>query len=146
MEFFDELYEANPDALFADGFADALVGYTINAHTPHVAVYSAQKCVEILVNRYGITHEEAEEFLEFNTYCAYVGPNGPLYVRTILGPTDAAQKGLLAKDHQQEHQAGNAARKATEAGCCNRARHCCESKEKGRKEEVRSETGSSPNR
>jgi hypothetical protein len=78
----EELREANPDALLADGLEEALIGYTINTHFQHVAVYSTRKCVEILVGRDGMTHEEAEEFLEFNTYCAYVGPHGPLYVWT----------------------------------------------------------------
>lgn len=76
------LAEANPDALLADGLEDALIGYTINTHMPHVAVYDARKCVDVLMKRDGMTHEEAEEFLEFNTYCAYVGPNGPIYINT----------------------------------------------------------------
>lgn len=78
----DELAEANPDALLADGLESALIGYTINTTSPHVAVYDARKCVEVLVERDGMTPEEAEEYLEFNTFCAYVGPNGPLYIRT----------------------------------------------------------------
>jgi len=28
-----------------------------------------------------MTPEEADEFLSFNTICAYVGENGPLYIR-----------------------------------------------------------------
>lgn len=79
-EIIEQLAEANPAALFADGLDDALIGYTINTHHAHVAVYSAGKCVEVLVDRYGMTPEEADEYLEFNTYCAYVGPNGLLFV------------------------------------------------------------------
>ena len=79
----EELAEANPDALLADGLESALVGYTINTNHPHVAVYDAEKCVEALVARDSISREEALEHLEFNTFCAYVGPNGPLYVRSI---------------------------------------------------------------
>jgi len=78
----DELRAANQDALLADGLDEALIGYTINTHSRHVAVYSAQKCVEVLMRRDGMPHDEADEFLEHNTYCAYVGPDGPLYVRT----------------------------------------------------------------
>lgn len=81
-ELLNELREANPEAMLADGLEEALIGYTINTHFNHVAVYSAEKCVEVLVRRDGMSHEEAEECLEFNTYCAYVGPHGPLYVRT----------------------------------------------------------------
>lgn len=82
MSIKEHLAEANPAALLADGLEDALVGYTINTHMPHVAVYDAAKCVEVLMKRDGMTPEEAEEFLEFNTYCAYVGPNGPIYIHT----------------------------------------------------------------
>lgn len=76
-----DLAEINPDALLADGLEEALVGYTLNHHAPPRAVYDAAKCVEILVSRDGMTPEDAEEFLEFNTYGAYVGEHGPVYVR-----------------------------------------------------------------
>ncbi len=78
----EEIAARNPDALLADGLNDALVGYTINSIHPVVAVYDANACAKVLVDRDGMTLEEAEEFLEFNTYCAYVGPNGPLFIRT----------------------------------------------------------------
>jgi hypothetical protein len=77
----DELAEINPEALLADGLEKAFVGYTVNHHHPHVAVYSIDKCIDILVDRDGMTPEGAEEFIEFNTLGAYVGENGPLYVR-----------------------------------------------------------------
>jgi hypothetical protein len=77
----EALAEANPDALLADGLEAALVGYTVNHHHPHVAVYDIDKCVDVLVERDGMTAEEADEFLSFNTLGAYVGENGPIYVR-----------------------------------------------------------------
>jgi len=81
---FDEISEMladlNPDALLADGFEQALVGYTANYHHPHVAVYDARKCIAILVRRDGMTEDEAEEFFSLNTLGAYVGENGPLFV------------------------------------------------------------------
>ena len=77
----DELSELNPEALLADGLEAAFVGYTVNHHHAHVAVYDVQKCIDVLVERDGMTHEGAEECLEFNTLGCYVGPNGPLYVR-----------------------------------------------------------------
>jgi len=77
----EDLAELNPDALLADGLEKALVGYTVNHHHPHVAVYDLDKCVDVLVERDGMTVEEAEEFLSFNTLGAYVGENGPLFVR-----------------------------------------------------------------
>lgn len=81
MSTLDNLAELNPDALLADGPEAALVGYTVNHHNPHVAVYDIDKCVDVLVERDGMTPEDAEEYLSFNTLGAYVGENGPLYVR-----------------------------------------------------------------
>jgi hypothetical protein len=81
MTILEALAEANPDALLADGLEATLVGYTMNHHHPHVAVYDIDKCVEVLVERDVMTAEEADEFLSFNTLGAYVGENGPIYVR-----------------------------------------------------------------
>lgn len=81
MALTDEIAEVNPEALLADGLEAALVGVTVNHHHPFVAVYDAAKCVQVLMERDGMTEEEAEEFLEFNTYGAFVGENGPLFVR-----------------------------------------------------------------
>jgi hypothetical protein len=78
---FETLAELNPDALVADGLEAAFVGYTLNHHHAIVAIYDFDKCVDVLVSRDGMTHEEAEEFLDFNTLGAYVGKNGPLYVK-----------------------------------------------------------------
>lgn len=79
-DLMDDLSDENPDALLADGFKDAFVGFTANHHHPVVAVYDLQKCCEILVGS-GMTEDEALEYLSFNTLGAYVGPNGPLFVR-----------------------------------------------------------------
>jgi hypothetical protein len=76
-----ELIEANPNALLADGLEEALIGYTVNFHHAQVAVYDIDLCVGVLVKRDGMTPEEAGEYLSFNTLDAYVGENGPLFVR-----------------------------------------------------------------
>ena len=78
-----DLAELNPEALTADGLESALIGFTINQHHAHVAVYDYDLCVEVLVVRDGMSHEEADEFLAFNTLSAYVGPNGPLFMKRI---------------------------------------------------------------
>lgn len=90
------LAEANEEALLADGFEDALVGYVeawlpcegksgkVTGSSPGVvALYDREKCVEVLVKRDGMTDEEALEYLEFNTLGAYMGPGTPAFA-TIL--------------------------------------------------------------
>lgn len=79
-DWFADLADENPEALLADGFEDAFVGYTVNHHHPVVAVYDYEHCVEILTQD-GMSEEDAMEYLSFNTLGAYVGPHGPLFVR-----------------------------------------------------------------
>jgi len=76
----------NPESLLADGLEKACVGYTLNLHHAHVAVYDINKCIDVLVERDGMTYEEADEFLSFNTLDAFAGDNGPLFVRMINDP------------------------------------------------------------
>jgi len=80
MSFRDELAELNPDALFANGFDEAYIGFTekLWGGLP-VAVYSRRKCIEVLM-RGGMSDEEAEEFFEFNVAGAYVGRFTPLFL------------------------------------------------------------------
>jgi hypothetical protein len=83
QELLEALGELNPEALLADGLEAAFIGYTVNHHHAHVAVYDINKCIEVLVDRDGMSHEEADECLSFNTLGAFVGENGPIYIRTF---------------------------------------------------------------
>ncbi|HMS57125.1 MAG TPA: hypothetical protein PKA27_17200 [Fimbriimonadaceae bacterium] len=62
------------DLLKADGFDDAVIG--IDPNTMRL-IYSRDKMVEILSKE--MDEDEAIEYLEFNTYCAYVGEKTPIY-------------------------------------------------------------------
>ncbi len=62
------------DLLKADGFDDAVIG--IDPNTMRL-IYSRDKMVEILSKE--MDEDEAVEYLEFNTYCAYVGDKTPIY-------------------------------------------------------------------
>lgn len=75
-EAFEELAELNPDALLADGFEDAYIGYTSRSC---IAVYNYNKCVDILVEA-GMDEEEAEEYFTFNVDGAYMGEFTPVFV------------------------------------------------------------------
>ena len=77
----DQLLAFVPDdtLLFADGFDDAIIGLdTLSLRV----VYSKQQMIEILVNE-DMTPEDAIEFLEYNTWNAYVGEQTPIYVDQI---------------------------------------------------------------
>ena len=67
------------ELLVAEGFDGAIVGVTHGPDGGRV-VYNAEACVAIVMERDGMSWEEAQEFLEHNTFCAYVGPQSPLYI------------------------------------------------------------------
>ena len=68
--------------MLADGFEDAFLGVGRRCGQPDLAVYSIQKSVEILVAQ-GMTEDEAQEYLEFNTIGAWVGELTPMWIDTI---------------------------------------------------------------
>ena len=68
------------EALVADGFDEAIIGVGRQFNTD-IVVYDEEKCIKILMERDGMTDEEAEEFFEFNVVGAYVGEHTPIFVR-----------------------------------------------------------------
>lgn len=79
-ELVDWVAEHNGEALLADGFDAALIGVADRCGQPSLVVYDAQKCIEILIERDGMTPEDAREFFEFNTLGAWAGQNTPLFL------------------------------------------------------------------
>tara|TARA_R110000868_G_scaffold176609_4_gene414516 strand:+ start:19093 stop:19341 length:249 start_codon:yes stop_codon:yes gene_type:complete len=79
-EYLDEL-------LTADGFDEAIIGYTCTsvAMENEVVVYDYMKCIDILMERDGMEYEDADEFLQFNTLGSYVGPLTPIFIM-VTGP------------------------------------------------------------
>ena len=67
------------DLLFADSFDNAIIGVSVGTH-PRRVVYDTGQMVDILAQENNLTREEALEFLEFNTFSAYVGDETPIYV------------------------------------------------------------------
>ena len=70
------------DLLFADNFDSAIIGVVIGCDSGRVA-YSTKKMAEVLVQNDSMSYEEAWEYLEFNTFNAYVGENTPIYVEEL---------------------------------------------------------------
>ena len=70
-----------PKTLLADGFDDAIIGITTDRiNGIERVVYDAWKMIEVLVGRDNMRPTEALEYLEFNTFTAYVGEGTPIYV------------------------------------------------------------------
>ena len=63
------------DILKADGFDDAIIG--IDDASMRL-IYSVDKCIRILIDG-GMTEEEAVEYFHYNTKCAWVGEQTPIW-------------------------------------------------------------------
>ena len=64
----------------ADGFDDAIAGIIRQMNEPAKVVYDYGKCVQILMERDGMSEEDAVEFMEFYVVCAYVGEDTPAWM------------------------------------------------------------------
>ena len=76
----EELEALNPQALLADGFEDALIGWGMEATKMPVAIYNYDKCVEILINE-GSSQDDAIEWMEYNVTNAWYGEGTPIFMR-----------------------------------------------------------------
>ena len=76
----DIISDINPEAKFADGFDEAIIGYDAVGFR---AVYDYDKCSEILMKRDGGTKHDAHEYMEFNVVGAYVGEFTPIFVHRL---------------------------------------------------------------
>ena len=72
----ETIAEHNPEAMFADGHDDAIMGYSSDGRV----IYNADTILSTLVDRDGMTPDEAIEFFNFNIECAYVGEYTPIYM------------------------------------------------------------------
>lgn len=69
------LFAIDEDVLFADNLDDAIIGFD---QVGWRVVYSKSKCVEVMSRDMPV--EEAIDYLNYNTYSAYVGPKTPIWV------------------------------------------------------------------
>ena len=79
-----ELLSDDEEALFADGFDEAIIGLTRDIATsgPRVC-YDIARILEALILE-GMTEEGAIEHFDFNIAGAYMGPLTPIFVQCVL--------------------------------------------------------------
>ncbi|AXH71248.1 hypothetical protein BSP36_203 [Bacillus phage BSP36] len=90
QEMKEYISEGNDTMLFANGFDEALIGVVTIAGPQgayDTALYDRGRCIRILIERDGMTEEDAEEYFEFNIANSYVGEGTPAYA-TILAKGD----------------------------------------------------------
>ena len=67
-------------AVIFDGLDAALIGFGRQHAGPVLAVYSMEKIVKALMDRDGMTEEDAGEYYYFNIECLWAGEQTPLII------------------------------------------------------------------
>jgi hypothetical protein len=76
----EDISEINPDALVCDGFDEAIIGMAERINLGPVVAYDVDKMIDIMVERDGMTHEEALEYFNFNILGAWMGEFTPVFI------------------------------------------------------------------
>jgi len=87
----DDSYTEN--VLLADGFEDAFEGLATQFDGEPKAVYDYDKCVTVLMDRDGMSFDEAEEFMSYNVLGAWAGEHTPFFLRKIKENEFLCEKG-----------------------------------------------------
>lgn len=74
MTYFEE------ELTTAAGLDDAVIGVGVRCGQPPVVIYSVDRVIKILMDRDGMTNEEAIEYFEFNIEGAWVGNGTPVWM------------------------------------------------------------------
>lgn len=82
------LEAAYPDHTFllADGFEAAFTGVVTGIGREPTACYDRAQCIDLLVERDGLSVEEAEEHFGFNVEGAWMGPQTPVFLNGKAAP------------------------------------------------------------
>jgi hypothetical protein len=79
----EQIQEQYDDSLlFADGFDDCIVGVTED-FGPARVIYCINKMIDTLMENDSLSWHDAVEYLEFNTFGAYVGEQTPIYMEPV---------------------------------------------------------------
>jgi len=71
------LGEESPESIYFTDLNEALIGIVRQQYRT-LALYSWEKCIDVFMKRDGMTYEEAEEYMGFNTEGAWLGEYTPV--------------------------------------------------------------------
>jgi hypothetical protein len=91
-----------PNMLVCDGFDDCVIGVSYRAGMEPVLAYSIEKVISKLVERDGMTHEEAVEYFDYNICSSWLGEGTPAFISsTLLQDSDESDSTeLLTLEHE----------------------------------------------
>jgi len=72
-EVLEMMEEENPEACYPTDLKEAIIGVVRRKGMESQILLDQDKCVEILMARDKMSYEDAVEYLEFNTYNAFIG-------------------------------------------------------------------------
>jgi hypothetical protein len=78
----EEIADINPDALVCDGFDEAIIGMAERINLGPVVAYNVEQMIAIMMERDGMTYEEALEFFNYNILGAWMGEFTPIFITT----------------------------------------------------------------
>ena len=78
----EEIEEINPEALLCGGFDEAIIGLAERINLGPVVAYDVDKMLKIMVERDGMSYEDAMEYFDYNILGAWMGENTPVYIQT----------------------------------------------------------------
>ena len=68
------------DTISCNGFDDCIIGLTEGFGGQQRLVYDKQLMLAKMMERDGMSEEDAQEFFDFNIIGAYTNPNDPIYL------------------------------------------------------------------
>jgi hypothetical protein len=78
----EEVAEVDPEILLLDGLDEALVGVVLRHAQPPFALYDVGRIRDVLMERDGLSEEEADEHIGYNITDAWLGPRTPGFLVT----------------------------------------------------------------
>ena len=85
-----EAAEEFAEALLADGFEQALLGFGTQFHHA-VAIYDYDVCVQILMGRDSMSYDDALEHMEFNVVGSWMGKHTPVFMHAFVQNIESIQ-------------------------------------------------------
>ena len=79
----------------ADGFDEAIVGSITSYGRGETVLYSTQKILEVMMERDGMTEEDAIEFFNYNIIGSYNGNGMPAFLNDHVEPLEFDDNGII---------------------------------------------------
>ena len=79
----------------ADGFDEAIIGSITSYGRGETVLYSTQKIIEVMMERDGMTAEDAMEFFNYNILGSYNGDGMPAFLNDHVEPLEFDDNGII---------------------------------------------------